>query len=657
MYSEHDAYAQAALRSSQTIEPDSLESWYDIDGSALKSGSTWDAADFARLQASRAFENSDLERDIFGLDGADGSASFRLAESNDDAPQMPNHELSEEPTPDVGFLSARSEAAESTTQAHFTPQTEPSFQATPAQYIDVDGSLQENIAPDPYEHLRPSIVIQTTDREDSTHAPEDSLPDRNLRGDELPTFGAQPSAELNDYKVPDPYAPEPVDEQGSARLDYVDPETYQISDDDASIEQNAPSPPEPEPEPPPGHAPDDELAPTTTRGVIAEEPVLEYYPPEDSTRQDFISGDGFAKLLRRLRRHIDDILKKRIQWQNEQQKLERRRAYYKASIRGMIEVIEAEHPNPEDRDSHKDETPQQEYVPEQRTNPEVDASPTIDRPTSSGSVRGSGAATTSSSNVAADSATSISFKSFRDARRQVKVDEHALVEQEDLMKALVEQINALEYHVQELVQQIVKQMGSATFLDELRIEMLDPEATTQNSDEPRAAPEDDTPELVVQYFDWMGERGINRDRLHELDHTHNEGLVQRDFLRDQGRELDVSDEEYLVNYRSHREDIVLRLNEASDKITFYFKLCEEAGLDPESYRRVAPSQFSADITHASRSKVQLAGQVEEGRSGSPPYDGVKLRIIEEWRRNIALGQSELVAGIAPPVEPLYNLPP
>lgn len=463
----------------------------------------------------------------------------------------------------------------------------------------------------------------------------------------LSTYHAEPQTLVATEEIPDPFATPDREQRRESQMDdgIPDPFYSPVKElHDAHSEQ----PPAVESLPPPPLV--HELVtptseePSTDTLVHTEDPSAQHgHPEERSASREHISGYGFARLLRRLRKNMNDILEKRVKWQNEQQNLERLRMFHKSSIRGMIATIEAEHGIGEDQDSQNEEAKEKRSRGRRRTHGEIGASQTLGLQNSSGSGRDSVEATTGSMQGPAESMTSITFSNFGEAKEQVRKDEAAVIQQEYSVKALVEQINNLEYHVQELIQEITKQMSTPTFIDELRVDMLKFEETTQDSEQPRPEPEDPTPELVRKLFDWMGERGINLERLQELDHNHNEGLVLRDFLRDQGRDIGVSDEEYLENYRSHREDIETRLDEAKEKITYYQRLCDEAGLDPEQYRKVVPSEYSPDPSHESRSirvNLQDIAQMQEldlgpKRSISPPREGSKIQVIEGWLDNIA----------------------
>ncbi|KAK3677110.1 hypothetical protein LTR78_003315 [Recurvomyces mirabilis] len=71
-----------------------------------------------------------------------------------------------------------------------------------------------------------------------------------------------------------------------------------------------------------------------------------------------------------------------------------------------------------------------------------------------------------------------------------------------------------------------------------------------------------TPTLLRKYYDRRGDEGIYHDRLMELDDYYHDGRTTREMLRDQGHQLDLTDEEFDAQYKEQYSNIMVQLESA-----------------------------------------------------------------------------------------------
>ena len=112
-----------------------------------------------------------------------------------------------------------------------------------------------------------------------------------------------------------------------------------------------------------------------------------------------------------------------------------------------------------------------------------------------------------------------------------------------------------------------------------------------------------TPPEIRDYFERVGDIGIYEERLLELLDTHEEGLIERDFLRDQNEVPSPSDDEFHRLYQYRRDQIESDLNTAKMETEALQEKARAAGYDVDEHRERKNSLYSS--SHAASSHVDL----------------------------------------------------
>lgn len=386
---------------------------------------------------------------------------------------------------------------------------------------------------------------------------------------------------------------------------------------------------------------------TDPLALLASTEALEVGRAEDDV-------DDFAKHLRRLRRRIDIVLLKRTQWRHEHQKTESCRRFLRESTNELMSAMHVQQPvdvsqsSPQSKKKKKNNAKKdQEIAGDRQSNdPHVASSAKVDSSVSTAGtnqevVGGIGAETMPTTVVNINEL----FERYLD-------DFESLAKQEELEKKLMEDLSSREFHLEELHQAISKDMHSSRFAAELRTEMLQ-ESLPSSDSSSRTSSEESLPPPVEQYFDLQGNIGIYLERLQDLDYEHQEGLQEREFVRDRGDELEISDEEFESNYKVQRAKIESDLNGARYQIAVVAERCKQAGLDPEIYRNAAQSPHSmSPVPSGRRAPTGLPKQVKEPASRpplSPTGRGPSSLEIEGWLRDVP-DNPDPDAGPLPPPE-------
>ena len=247
---------------------------------------------------------------------------------------------------------------------------------------------------------------------------------------------------------------------------------------------------------------------------------------------------------------------------------------------------------------------------------------------------------------------------------QYDQDYHALWHQEDTVTQQMDELSNLEYHLQNKQKTIQQTMKSPTFAAHLRAEMLEPSlATSELSSRPKSR--SNTPSLVAEYFDKAGDVGIQRERLEELDFSHMEGLQERDFVKERGDQLEVSDEQFVENYNARREEIQQDLEVAQAEAERLRARCTREGLDIKIHRTAAaPSGVSSSPPASELPDTNLMSSVPRVHElGLPSISFVdpatSSRRIKGWLRDVTAHGGDTGDGhfVAPPLESAVSSEP
>ena len=368
-----------------------------------------------------------------------------------------------------------------------------------------------------------------------------------------------------------------------------------------------------------------------------------------SSRPPVEPGDvaRFAKLLRQTRKLTDEVLFARTQWRHANQKLEHCRQFLQKSTSEFMSALAIQgslaernrSPRPQNRRHWTREAVRQMDGLSDLDRQSIASPPIIDSGVASGeSGSHEGAVATESRSL-----------NIQKLSKQYLSDYDALLAQEDYMKSLMDDLSNQEFRLAQKEEEISKRMRASNFAAELRTEMLTAELAQSDSESQMRSVTDNMPPLVGEYFDRRGDIGIFQERLQELDFNHDEGRLERDFLRERGDDhlVEVSDEEFESNYRFRRKQIGDDLEWAEHEAARLLKLCEEEGLDTNAHRGSVPSMYS---TSAALQSPQLTSdimpavpQVVELRHTNPLPAGVQVnstRRIDSWLRNVPQDASE-----------------
>jgi hypothetical protein len=378
--------------------------------------------------------------------------------------------------------------------------------------------------------------------------------------------------------------------------------------------------------------------------AVATNVLLDATNDEETTKMNKV--EYFAKQIRHVRKLADEVLVKRTEWAQELDRLERSRDYLRNSTAELMSLLQRTfgshdaHPKERQRTKKRMERTE-EILRESPARPgDIDSPPTTITSTDS---TGEKARTQSDSGVGSSSKPE--FTPVLDATRvyeQYCRDYDAVLELETTMKRLTHELSNLDYRLKEKQKTMRDRLSSQTLAAELRSEMLDPGLDVSESSVP-ARTGSGTPPLVRQYFDRQGDVGIWRERLIELEYAHEEGKMEREFLRDRGDPVDPPDDEFNFNYKTRREHILDELAAAENDAGALRKECDNAGLNTEVHREsmhytnsepspAASAQDIQDMPH-SQSPVQALHMP----APLPAYgllEPASLR-VDEWLRDIS----------------------
>ena len=160
----------------------------------------------------------------------------------------------------------------------------------------------------------------------------------------------------------------------------------------------------------------------------------------------------------------------------------------------------------------------------------------------------------------------------------------ATQEQERIVTSMADELGNLSFRLQSKLENLRGLMKVGIFTDQMELVAQDDSRSLSDTRSPTWS-EHATPQMVTEYFDKVGDVGIYEERLVELIDTHEEGIIEREFRRDRGDVLKVTDEEFMQIYHERRAQIEQDLREAKEQVETLRRKCEEAGLDINAHRR------------------------------------------------------------------------
>ena len=90
--------------------------------------------------------------------------------------------------------------------------------------------------------------------------------------------------------------------------------------------------------------------------------------------------------------------------------------------------------------------------------------------------------------------------------------------------------------------------------------------------------------LLQRYYDRKGDAGVRLERLQDLNYSHQEEAREREFIADRGDPLELSEDDFLADYVTQRQQIIAEFEEAEADAERLAQECKIAGIDIESRR-------------------------------------------------------------------------
>jgi gas vesicle protein len=239
----------------------------------------------------------------------------------------------------------------------------------------------------------------------------------------------------------------------------------------------------------------------------------------------------------------------------------------------------------------------------------------------------------------------LALKSFRD---QYRKDRDDLRGQQAVVKGLKTELTNLEFRLWEkekTLGKILLAVGSGKS-PQLESGVSD---LSEDSDSSQAETvKTELSPLQEEYFDKKGDAGICLERLQELDVDHQEGLTQREFIKDRGDTLEVPDEEFEATYLASRKELVRDLDATQAVVEELEQRCIAAGLSIEPCRRPSTSSPSG-----------LEGEEGFLEIGTPVDDplGNSQASIEQWLDSTEFGMGANMETTPPSGHGTPRIPP
>ncbi|KAF2158741.1 hypothetical protein M409DRAFT_61400 [Zasmidium cellare ATCC 36951] len=177
-------------------------------------------------------------------------------------------------------------------------------------------------------------------------------------------------------------------------------------------------------------------------------------------------------------------------------------------------------------------------------------------------------------------------ESFKNLDQQLHDDVTSTREQSRAVMDIDSQAGTMQYQLANIESEMVTALGE--YLSTLpgckhlleRMHNLPSERPSTPSDR-----SEEIPEQVQAYFDAVGESSILRECISDLTFTYDEEREQRDFRRDQEIEPSTPDSIFESRHSKAHEKLVEDLAQKLKTVEDTRGLCEDLGMDPDSFRR------------------------------------------------------------------------
>lgn len=378
-----------------------------------------------------------------------------------------------------------------------------------------------------------------------------------------------------------------------------------------------------------------------SRGALVQDVSARSINDRNEKTTNVTAVESFAKLFRQSRRLTDEILIKRTQWLQELDRLAHSRNFLMNSTIEMMSMVQHSFDItsslPRDQERLRRRTERMPAIlSEPRRSPGEETS-TSTTPHSTDSIEAN-AYTTSESEVGSSGTGDRHRQAATKVYDQYCEDYNTVMKLEWAVKILTNELSNLEYRLQLKEEEIRERMFADNIASALRSEMLAHGPEMSDSSEP-AQSSSTIPSLVRQYFDRQGDVNIWRERLVELDYTHEEAKVDREFLRDRGDEIDPPDEEFESSWADRRQHIQSGLEKAQKEATALKKECNDAGLKTERYHAsdMRFEELPIQVVRSEFGRDRSPFPVQAMQMPPPAPHSVEVRIsqrIDEWLREV-----------------------
>lgn len=215
-------------------------------------------------------------------------------------------------------------------------------------------------------------------------------------------------------------------------------------------------------------------------------------------------------------------------------------------------------------------------------------------------------------------------------------DYDALHLRRDKVAALRNDLTLLEYRLRKRQDEFLEALKSMrSEMPQFGSQVLERASEAMGEFVPSEPSKSDAPSLLAMYFDRKGDVGVFRDRLIELDYYYQEGLVERELIKDRHDELENTDEQFRDEYIKNRRKIESDLQAAEQDVADLTAKCHAAGIEITNTVRRASSSLEEWSLRRSGSQPDIDDPITtaaESKAGKRR----KYR-IEGWLEDIPVG--------------------
>ena len=172
-------------------------------------------------------------------------------------------------------------------------------------------------------------------------------------------------------------------------------------------------------------------------------------------------------------------------------------------------------------------------------------------------------------------------------------------EKEELFKIHINHLSNLEFRLQEALTTFGKSFQELEVTRKPDAGFVGKDNGSVLSVATEDSAEEDVPHLLEEYYSCKGDVGIYQERFQELAFHHEDGLIERDLLKERGHILDVSDGDYICDYQRRRLAIESDLSAALAAANGLAERCLAEGISIPKGLNESEACLSAesDVSH------------------------------------------------------------